>query len=51
MGALVEWCEGDPELLAHARTEVKRHGRRGQVATAENNRQALELLALVDSAS
>jgi hypothetical protein len=51
MGALAEWCEGDPELLAHARTEVERHRRRGQVATAENNRQALELLALVDSAS
>jgi hypothetical protein len=52
MGALAEWCEDDPELVAHARTEVLRHRRREAVTTTvENNRQALELLALVDSAS
>jgi hypothetical protein len=51
MGALAEWCEGDHELLTHARNEVVRHRRRGQVAAVQTNRQALELLALVDSAS
>src|SRR5262249_53548703 len=43
MGALAEWCEGDHELLAYARTEVLRHRRPELVATVETNRQALEL--------
>ena len=51
MGALAEWCDGNHELLRYARTEVVRHRRPELVATVENNRQALELLALVDSAS
>ncbi len=51
MGALAEWCEGDPELLSHARTEVLRHRLRGPVANVENNRHAVQLLDLVDSAS
>jgi hypothetical protein len=51
MGALAEWCEGDHELLTHARNEVVRHRRRGQLDTVRINHQALELLALVDSAS
>lgn len=51
MGALAEWCEGDPELLAHARTEVLRDRRPGQLATVENNRHAVQLLDLVALAS
>ena len=51
MGALAEWCEGDPELLAHARTEVLRHRRTANVGVLENNRHAVQLLDLVDSAS
>src|SRR5262245_23942119 len=51
MGALAEWCDGDHELLRYARAEVMRHRSRDAVTTEENNRQALELLELVDSAS
>jgi hypothetical protein len=51
MGALAEWCEGDPELLSQARTEVLRHRPKEPVNARENNRQAVELLDLVDSAS
>jgi hypothetical protein len=51
MGALAEWCEGDPELLAHARTEVVRDTRTGPSPVVENNRHAIQLLDLVRSAS
>ena len=51
MGALAEWCEGDAELLAQARTEVLRHRPREPVSALENNRHAVELLDLVNSAS
>ena len=51
MGALAEWCEGDPDLLAHARREVLRHRQRGQMATVENNRHAVLLLDFAASAS
>jgi hypothetical protein len=49
--ALAEWCERDHEPLMRARTELVRHRRRGRLAAVQNNRQALELLARVDSAS
>jgi hypothetical protein len=51
MEALAEWCEGDPELLAHARTEVVRDTRTSPAATYENNHDAVQLLDLVRSAS
>jgi hypothetical protein len=51
MGALAEWCEGDQELLVQARTEVLRHRRTEAVNAVENNRHAVQLLDLVDSAS
>jgi hypothetical protein len=51
MGALAEWCEGDPELLAHARTELLRKRQKGQLATVENNRHAVWLLDFAASAS
>ena len=51
MGALAEWCEGDPKLLAHARTEVLRHRQREQMVTVENNRHAVLLLDFAASAS
>jgi hypothetical protein len=51
MGALAEWCEGDHELMVQARTEVLRHRRREPVNAFENNRHAVQLLDLVDSAS
>lgn len=47
MGALAEWCEGDPELLAHARTVVLRDRRRGRMSAVRNNRHAVQLLDLV----
>ena len=50
MGALAEWCEDDPELLAHARTQVVRDMRAGPSTVAENNRHAIQLLDLVRSA-
>ena len=49
MGELAEWCEGDPGLLAHARTKVVRDTRTGPSAV-ENNRHAIQLLDLVRSA-
>jgi hypothetical protein len=50
MGELAEWCEGDPELLAHARTKGgARHTCRA-VSVVENNRHATQLLDLVRSA-
>ena len=51
MGALAEWCEGDTELLTHARTEVVRDTSTGPSAVVENNRHAIHLLELVRSAS
>ena len=51
MGALAEWCEGDPALLSQARTEVLRHRRREPATAVENNRHAVQLLDLVNSAS
>jgi hypothetical protein len=51
LGALAEWCDGDHELVMHARAEVARHRRRDAVAAVRMNHEALELLALVDSAS
>ena len=50
MGARPEWCEGDPELLAHARTKVVRDTRTGPSAVVENNRHTIQLLDLVRSA-
>jgi hypothetical protein len=51
MGALAEWCEGDPELLAYAGTEAVRDTRTRPSATVENNRHAIQLLELARSAS
>ena len=51
MASLAEWCEGDRELLARARADVLRDTRRAQVAVAENNHEAVELLELVAHAS
>ena len=50
MAALAEWCEGDPELLARARSDVMRDTRGAETAVAENNREAIELLELVGRA-
>jgi hypothetical protein len=50
MGALAEWCEDDPELLAHARTQVVQDTREGPSTFEENNRHAIQLLDLVRSA-
>ena len=50
MAALAEWCEGDPELLARARSDVMRDTRGAEAAVAENNREAIELLELVGRA-
>jgi hypothetical protein len=48
MGAIAESCEGDPELLAHARTEVLRHIRQGPEVAVETSRYAaVQLLDLV----
>lgn len=44
MASPAEWCDGDPELLAHARTEGLRDAR---VAVAQRNQDALEMLELV----
>jgi hypothetical protein len=51
MAALAEWCDGDPELLAQARADVLRDRRKAQVAVAEHNQDAVELLELVARAS
>ena len=50
MGALAEWCEGDPELLAQARTEVVRDTQKGPPTAVENNRHAIRLLEFARSA-
>ena len=47
---LADWCEGDPELLVQARTEVLRDTRDGPSAMVENNRHAIQLLELVRTA-
>ena len=51
IGTLAEWCEGDPELLAHACNEAVRETRDGPSAMVENNRHAIQLLELVRSTS
>jgi hypothetical protein len=52
MASLAEWCDGDPELLARARADVLRDARgAAQVAVAENNQDAVQLLELVSRAS
>src|SRR5262245_13378593 len=51
LGALAEWCDGDHELVMHARAEVARHRRRDAAAAVQINHEDLELLALVDSES
>jgi hypothetical protein len=50
MGEPAEWCEGDPELLAHAPTKVVRDAHTGPSAVVENNGHAIQLLDLVRSA-
>ena len=50
MAALAEWCDGDLELLARARSDVMRDTRGAEAAVAENNREAIELLELVGRA-
>jgi hypothetical protein len=49
VGALAEWCEGNSELLAHARSEVLRRRGSANMRALENNRDAILLLDLVDS--
>ena len=47
IAALVEWSEGDPELLAQARAEVRGDTRRAQRRAHrvdQNNRYAAQLL-------
>jgi hypothetical protein len=51
MASLAEWCEGNPKLLAQARADVLRDTRGAQVAVAENNRDAVQLLELAGRAS
>jgi hypothetical protein len=54
MASLAEWCDGNPELLAQARSDVLRDTRRAslsaQAVVAQNNRDAVELLDLVAGA-
>jgi hypothetical protein len=49
MASLAEWCDGDSELLAEARTHVlrdtRRATRRQQAAVAQHNQEAVQLLA------
>jgi hypothetical protein len=47
MASLAEWCDGDPNLLVQARTDVLQDTRGAPPATADNNREAIELLELV----
>jgi len=51
MASLAEWCEGNPKLLAQARADVLRDTRAAQVAVAENNHDAVQLLELARPAS
>ena len=47
MASLAEWCDGDDDLLAQARTDVLRDTAAIQADAAETNRDAAELLELV----
>jgi hypothetical protein len=51
MASLAEWCDGDDELLAEARTDVLRDTSSVQDSAAETNREAAGLLELVADAS
>jgi hypothetical protein len=55
MASLAEWCDDDPELLVQARGDLLRETRKAslsaQAVVAQNNRDAVELLELVASAS
>jgi hypothetical protein len=51
MASLAEWCDGDDELLAEARTDVLRDTSSVQASAAETNREAAGLLELVADAS
>ena len=51
MASLADWCDGDPELLERARADVLRDTRGAQIAVAENNHEAVELLELAGRAS
>jgi hypothetical protein len=51
MASLAEWCDGDRELLAQARSDVVRDTPAVQATAAATNREAVELLQLVAKAS
>jgi hypothetical protein len=51
MAALDEWCDGDPRLVAQARADVLRDTRGAQIAVAEKNAEAAQLLELTGRAS
>jgi hypothetical protein len=51
MASLAEWCDGDDELLAEARTDVLQDTTGVQATAAETNREAAGLLDLVAEAS
>jgi hypothetical protein len=51
MAALAEWCDDDPRLLTQARADVLRDTRGKQIAVAENNFEAVQLLELTGRAS
>ncbi len=51
MASLAEWCDGDRELLAQARSDVVRDTSAVQATAAATNREAVELLQLVAKAS
>jgi hypothetical protein len=50
MASLAEWCEGDAALLSQARAEVLKDMVGAQVAAAEHNQDAVQLLELADGA-
>jgi len=47
MASLAEWCDGDQELLAEARTDVLRDTSAVQASAGETNRGAAQLLELL----
>jgi hypothetical protein len=55
MASLAEWCDGDPDVMAQARADARGDTRRAtlraQAVVAQNNRDAVELLELVERAS
>jgi hypothetical protein len=51
MESLAEWSDGNPELLARARADVVRDLGEAQVAIAENNQDAVQLLELASRAT